>query len=122
MLQGEVAVANHNPSDGPAGLGSDSATTCHIVAFRNPTTGRSCLAHLDSPRSVDAAVASMLRLMSTVGGSVGGGGCGGSSRRTPRASDTDQEAGENFDLSRKRRDICAIRAKLYAIGFLAFAE
>ncbi|CAM9488135.1 unnamed protein product, partial [Hapterophycus canaliculatus] len=67
VLQGEVAAAN--PGDGPVGLGSDSATTCHIVALRNPTTGRACLAHLDDPKVVDEAIGCMMRLMY-----VGGGG------------------------------------------------
>ncbi|CAM9501600.1 unnamed protein product, partial [Scytosiphon promiscuus] len=61
VLQGEVAAAT--PGDGPVGLGSDSATTCHIVALRHPATGRTCLAHLDDPRGVDEAIGRMLRLM-----------------------------------------------------------
>ncbi|CAM9656568.1 unnamed protein product [Ectocarpus sp. 4 AP-2014] len=65
VLQGEVAAASCG--EGPAGLGSDSATTCHIVAFRNPASGRTCLAHLDDARKVEEAVACMLRLMSAGG-------------------------------------------------------
>eukprot|EP00903_Cladosiphon_okamuranus_P008080 g7792.t2 len=81
VLQGEVAAAS--PGDGPLGLGSDSATTCHIVAFRNPSSGRTCLSHLDSALEAAAATASMLRLMSRVGGGGGCGGVRGSDRRTP---------------------------------------
>lgn len=74
VIQGEVAAAS--PGDGPRGLGSDSATTCHIVAFRNPATGRTCLAHLDDPRKVGEAIASMLRLVSVGGDSDDCGGEG----------------------------------------------
>ncbi|CAN0420863.1 unnamed protein product, partial [Laminaria digitata] len=65
VLQGEVATAQ--PGDGPVALGSDSATTCHIVGFRNPADGRTCLAHLDSADRVKEALESMLSLVSTNG-------------------------------------------------------
>ncbi|CAM9787409.1 unnamed protein product, partial [Pylaiella littoralis] len=72
VMQGEVAAAS--PGDGPTGLGSDSATTCHIVAFRNPATGRTCLAHLDDPHRVAEAITSMLRLVSVGGNDDDNGG------------------------------------------------
>ena len=99
MLQGEVAVVS--PGDGPAGLGSDSATTCHIVAFRRSSTGRTCLAHLDSPHEVTAAISCMLNLMSRVGGVRGGGGgsggSGGSIRGSNAPSPEDPAEGETLD-------------------------
>lgn len=96
MLQGEVAAADLG--DGPAGLGSDSATTCHIVAFRNPSTGRTCLAHLDSPREAAAAIACMLRLMSRGGGGCagGGGGSGGGIRGSNTPTPEEPAEGETL--------------------------
>ncbi|CAM9225097.1 unnamed protein product [Choristocarpus tenellus] len=61
VLQGEVAMAM--PGDGPESLGSDCATTCHIVAMRNPSSGQSCLAHLDSASRVTECVNRMNTLM-----------------------------------------------------------
>lgn len=87
-MQGEVAAAS--PGDGPTGLGSDSATTCHIVAFRNPATGRTCLAHLDDPHRVAEAITSMLRLVSVGGNDDDNGGDGGA-----------PSAGEALDVSKQ---------------------
>ena len=62
VIQGEFAVAQ--PGDGPLALGSDSATTCHIVGFRNPSSGRTCLAHLDQLNGLSEAIDCMLRRVS----------------------------------------------------------
>lgn len=62
VIQGEVAVIK--PGDGPSALGSDSATTCHIVGIRNPDTGETCLAHLDDWKTANQAVRKMLHLVS----------------------------------------------------------
>lgn len=64
VIQGEVAVAK--PGDGPSALGSESATTCHIVGFRNPSSGATCLAHLDDWRTAANAMRQMLHLMSNM--------------------------------------------------------
>lgn len=61
VIQGEVAAAQ--PGDGPRALGSDSATTCHIVGFRNPASGRTCLAHLDSADRLSEVIGRMLALV-----------------------------------------------------------
>lgn len=63
VMQGEAATAQ--PGHGPVALGSDSATTCHIVAFRNPSTGRVCLAHLDSSKRIAKAVDGMWERVSS---------------------------------------------------------
>ncbi|CAM9518169.1 unnamed protein product [Ascophyllum nodosum] len=62
VIQGEFAVAQ--PGEGPLALGSDSATTCHIVGFRNPSSGRTCLAHLDQLNGLSEAIDCMLRRVS----------------------------------------------------------
>jgi hypothetical protein len=65
VKQQEWAVAA--PGQGLDAVVSDEATTCHIVALRNRTTGAVALAHLDSPMSVrgmaalEAAVAGETR-------------------------------------------------------------
>lgn len=69
VIQGEVACAR--PGDGPVALGSDSATTCHIVAFRDCETGKTVLAHLDSPSRVSDAIGHMLTLAVTGNVSTG---------------------------------------------------
>lgn len=67
MIQGEVAAAEPGNFDG---LGSDSATTCHIVAFRNPASGRTCLAHLDSCNRISEAIGCMLALVLSGDGQI----------------------------------------------------
>jgi Protein N-terminal asparagine amidohydrolase len=63
VLQRECAVIDATPAS-PAALGSDAATTCHIVAFRDPTTCRTALAHLDNAATVADAVSTLLTLLS----------------------------------------------------------
>lgn len=33
-------------------IGSDAATTCHIIALRDPVSGRVTLAHIDTPKAL----------------------------------------------------------------------
>jgi Protein N-terminal asparagine amidohydrolase len=62
VLQRECGVINALAAS-PAALGSDAATTCHIVAFRDPATCRTALAHLDSAATVAEAVSTLLTLL-----------------------------------------------------------
>ena len=45
--QREVAILDPNQSFGLKSLGSEDATTCHIIVMRNPQSGKCALAHLD---------------------------------------------------------------------------
>lgn len=48
---GQREVAFLNPTSTLNVLGSEDATTCHIVVMRNPDSGLTCLAHLDQVRA-----------------------------------------------------------------------
>jgi Protein N-terminal asparagine amidohydrolase len=62
VLQRECAVIDASPAS-PAALGSDAATTCHIVAFRDPATCKTALTHLDNAATVADAVSTLLTLL-----------------------------------------------------------
>ena len=45
--QREVAILNPHQNFGLQYIGSEDATTCHIITMRNPQSGKCALAHLD---------------------------------------------------------------------------